>query len=104
MAFDRQYLSQIGYGGKGGNSLWMYYDVNADNIASLAGPGVNTAYFQRAFDDHGIAPKKGDVIMISSFQTPAVNAATPVVALVPNDWDANGATIIVTGSGYLYTH
>lgn len=104
MAFDRTYFSQVHVGGAGANSVWFYHDYNADNIASLAGPGVNTAYFSRAYDDHGIKARAGDLIMISSFHTKAVNAATPCMALVPNDWDGNGATVIVTGSAYLYTH
>jgi hypothetical protein len=99
MAFDRKYLTPMGYGGDGGNSLWLYHDANADNIASLVGPSVNTAYFSRAVDDHGVKAKKGDLIFISSFNTPATNEATPVIALVPNDWDSNGASVIV-GCGF----
>lgn len=104
MAFDRKYLSPMGYGGQGGNTVWLYHDINSDNIASLAGPGVNTAYFSRAYDDHGIAARKGDIILISAFETPATNAASPCMAVVPNTWDSNGATIIVTGSDKLFTN
>ena len=102
MAFDREYFTQMAYGGQQGNSIWHYYDVNEDNLASLAAMTTNTTYFSRAFDDHGIVARQGDIILISAFETMAENVGTPVIAIVPNTWDANGASIIVTGSSYLY--
>jgi len=95
MAFSNDYFTQMGYGGKGGNSIWHYYDWNGDNVASLTGAGGDTAYFHNAYKNHGILGRAGDIILISSFKTPPENVATPCIALIPNDWDSNGATVII---------
>ena len=93
MAFDREYLTQMAYGGKGGNSLWHYLDVNEDNIASAVSATPNTEYFKRAFTDHGIKARKGDILLIASIESG--NTATPVIGMVPSNWDDNGASVIL---------
>ena len=102
MAFDRTYLSQVHIGGAGANSLWFYNDANSDNVGSLAGLTINAAYFSRAYDDHGIIARAGDVMII--FSQASTNNASPVMAAIPDDWDTNGASVIVTGSSLLFTH
>jgi len=92
MAFDIQRLGKIHIGGTGAFTKWFYSDPG-DNVASLAGAGVatSTAYFQRAFDDHGIRAREGDLFEISNS-----NAATPVCfGRVQADWDANGASVTI---------
>lgn len=104
MSFDREYLTQMSYGGKGGNSIWHYNDYNADNVASLVsktGTGtVNAAYFARAYTESGIVARDGDIILISSYATKATNSATPVIGLIPNTWDANGASVILAAGRF----
>jgi hypothetical protein len=34
-------------------------------------------------------------MIISSVATAATNTATPCLGLIPNDWDSNGATVMI---------
>lgn len=96
MAFDRDYLTCMGYGGKGGNSIWHYFDVNADNVASIANATINTTYFLPAFLASGIVARTGDIILVASrtATTQSVNTCTPIMLQVPSTWDVNGASVV----------
>lgn len=97
MSFNINYFSKIANPGTpGGNSVWYYHDYAADNVASLVGTAGNITYFGTAYTLYGIQAKAGDLIMVSSFATKATNTASPVMGLVPNSWDANGSTVLLT--------
>lgn len=95
MSFDKDYLTQMGYGGSQGNSIWHYYSAT-DNLASLAMGTVNTTYFARAFSESGIVARKGDIILAAYCAT---NAASLAVMAVPDNWDSNGASVTVMDLG-----
>ena len=97
MSFNCNYFSQMAYGGQGGNAIWHYRDYNDDNVASLAGGSVNAGYFSDAYDTYGIVARRGDIILV--FSESAANVATPCMAAVVDDWDTNGASVIVAGIG-----
>jgi hypothetical protein len=100
MSFNINYFSKLGNPGtSGGNTVWYYFDQPADNVASIVSAplgAVNTTFFSLAYSTYGIRAKAGDVILIASrsSSTLGVNSATPCLAMVPNDWDSNGASII----------
>jgi hypothetical protein len=94
MSFNKDYFSQMAYGGSGGNSFWYYYSTS-DNVASLANQTVNTAYFQAAFTTHGIPVKRGDIIF--AVYSNATNVGSSIMLIAPADWDANGASVMPIG-------
>lgn len=100
MSFNKDYFFAVNTGmGKGGNSLWMYNDYPADNIASVfgtnAGGTVNTGFFSKAYADYGITARQGDIILVHSRAnaTGGANSATALMLTVPTTWDANGASV-----------
>jgi len=84
MAFDKDYFTQIGVGGKQGQQLWLYY--SQEDLSNYATPQSSYAYF----DLYGNFPQaaSGDIIL-------AFNAASPnviVYAITVND--ENGTSVL----------
>lgn len=97
MAMNESYFSAVAYAGTaGGNTVWYYFDYNADNVASIGGAEVNAVYFSRLYTNLGIVARQGDLILAASRSATygGDNTATPCMLIVPTTWDSNGASVI----------
>lgn len=86
MAFDKDYFTQVGVGGKQGQQLFMYY--SQEDLTNYATPGDAAVTYFDLFDSWPQAAS-GDIIL-------AFNAASPnviVYAITGND--ETGTTVVV---------
>ena len=106
MGFDNAYFTAMAYGGRAGTSIWHYYDVNGDNLASLVMGKINAGYFSLAYTTHGIKGRLGDIIFVSGpmYAASGVNSATPAMCTfcVVDDWDSNGASVMKMGGFHVF--